>query len=359
MRRRRRRRRAARGSRCGNTGVQAAPFADRARAAADRARRARATRARRRRRTARAPAARRRRRAGTTTGRSKGAAARDDADEDTDRVVMTELMPRSAIEVTCVVLCDDGGGEGGERQRGDVGARGRGRAAARHGGGGDVRIPRWGGFDRSQSRGERGRGPELLMCSTGPGAASRANAASDDEDDDDEGRGRLGQGDHRRGARSRENDDGDVRRDARSRARGFGGDIGAHARGDARAHAARSPRRARWRSFDDARRRVSTRTIASSSMHITPSVRSALASLAIVPDRRRVPRPVPNARRPARRVDRTPALARDARIQRALPRRRLRLVRRAVEQRARVDASARARRTTSRDRVCWASCAWT
>jgi len=104
-----------------------------------------------------------------------------------DRVVMTELMPRSAIEVTCVVLCDDGGAKAASVNAAtlalaDAGVPLRDTAGAVTCGylDGEVLID----LNREE---ERGRGPELLMCSTGPGAASRANAASDDEDDDDEG----------------------------------------------------------------------------------------------------------------------------------------------------------------------------
>jgi exosome complex component RRP41 len=105
-----------------------------------------------------------------------------------DRVVMTELMPRSAIEVTCTVLCDDGGAkaasvnaatlalaDAGVPLRDTVGAVTCGYLD------GEVLVD----LNREE---ERGRGPELLMCSTRAGEASRAAAAaSDDEEEDDEG----------------------------------------------------------------------------------------------------------------------------------------------------------------------------
>ena len=104
-----------------------------------------------------------------------------------DRVVMTELMPRSAIAVTCTVLCDDGGAkaasvnaatlalaDAGVPLRDTVGAVTCGYLD------GEVLID----LNREE---ERGRGPELLMCSTGAGATSRAAAASDDEEEEDKG----------------------------------------------------------------------------------------------------------------------------------------------------------------------------
>ena len=234
---------------------------------------------------------------------------------------MTELMPRSAIAVTCAVLCDDGGAKAASVNAAtlalaDAGVPLRDTAGAVTCGylDGEVLID----LNREE---ERGRGPELLMCSTGAGRGEPSERGERRRGRRRRGRGRLGQGDHRRGARSRENDDGDVRRDARSRARGFGGDIGAHARGDARAHA-RARRDARVGEvlttrvdasrLERSRRRPCTshrqfdrRSRASRSSPIDAASRVPSRTLA-------VPRVASTAHRPSRAMPESSARSRDA-----------------------------------------------
>ena len=233
-------------------------------------------------------------------------------------------------------------GEGGERQRGDVGAGGRGSAAEGHGGRGDVRIPRWRGVDRSQSRGRARTRAGAVDVFDRRGRDEPRGGGERRRGGRGRGRGYLGQRNHRRGARSRENDDGNVRCDARSRARGFGGDIGAHARGDAGAHAfARRdarPGEVLTPRVDSSRpdRRVVIKYHISSISAREPRNHHRDASRRSPP-----PRPEPEPSRASPRPHTAPFRP-DARIQRALPRRRLRLVRRVVEQQSR-STQARAR----------------